>query len=232
MQVLYSLLGAVVNVGTVILGASIGLLVKKGIPERLQNVIMQAVALAVLFIGIKGFSDSNNTMVLILSMVIGTVVGTLINLDGMINKVALKIEDKFSKKSGFASGFVSSTLLFCTGGMTVFGALNSGLSGDHTVQFSKAVLDLITSTILASSMGYGVLFAFVPLFIYQGGITLLAGVLSPLLSTVIIGEMSAVGSVLIVALSLNMLKLTDIKIMNMIPAIFLPILLYQIPFFA
>ena len=232
MQVLYSLLGAVVNVGTVILGASIGLLVKKGIPERLQNVIMQAVALAVLFIGIKGFSDSNNTMVLILSMVIGTVVGTLINLDGMINKVALKIEDKFSKKGGFASGFVSSTLLFCTGGMTVVGALNSGLSGDHTVQFSKAVLDLITSTILASSMGYGVLFAFVPLFIYQGGITLLAGVLSPLLSTVIIGEMSAVGSVLIVALSLNMLKLTDIKIMNMIPAIFLPILLYQIPFFA
>ncbi len=232
MQVLYSLLGAVVNVGTVILGATVGLLVKKGFPERLQNVIMQAVALAVLFIGIKGFSDSNNTMVLILSMVIGTVIGTLINLDGLINKLALKIENKFSKNGGFASGFVSSTLLFCTGGMTVVGALNSGLSGDHTVQFSKAVLDLITSTILASSMGYGVLFAFVPLFVYQGGITLLASVLSPLLSTVIIGEMSAVGSVLIVALSLNMLKLTDIKIMNMIPAIFLPILLYQIPFFA
>lgn len=232
MQVLYSLLGALVNVGTVILGASVGLLVKKGIPERLQNVIMQAVALAVMFIGIKGFSDSNNTMVLILSMVIGTVVGTLLNLDGLINKLALKIENKFSKKGGFASGFVSSTLLFCTGGMTVVGALNSGLSLDHTVQFSKAVLDLITSTILASSMGYGVLFAFIPLFIYQGGITLLAGVLSPLLSQIIIGEMSAVGSVLIVALSLNMLKLTDIKVMNMIPAIFLPIILYQIPFFA
>lgn len=232
MQTLYSLLGALVNVGTVILGASIGLLLKKGIPERLQNVIMQAVALAVMFIGIKGFSDSNNTMVLILSMVIGTVVGTLLNLDGLINKLALKIENKFSKKGGFASGFVSSTLLFCTGGMTVVGALNSGLSLDHTVQFSKAVLDLITSTILASSMGYGVLFAFIPLFIYQGGITLLAGVLSPLLSQMIIGEMSAVGSVLIVALSLNMLKLTDIKVMNMIPAIFLPIILYQIPFFA
>ena len=232
MHVLYSLLGAFVNVGTVILGASVGLLLKKGIPERLQNVIMQAVALAVMFIGIKGFSDSNNTMVLILSMVIGTVVGTLLNLDGLINKLALKIENKFSKKGGFASGFVSSTLLFCTGGMTVVGALNSGLSLDHTVQFSKAVLDLITSTILASSMGYGVLFAFIPLFIYQGGITLLAGVLSPLLSQIIIGEMSAVGSVLIVALSLNMLKITDIKIMNMIPAIFLPIILYQIPFFA
>ena len=232
MQTLYSLLGALVNVGTVILGASIGLLLKKGIPERLQNVIMQAVALAVMFIGIKGFSDSNNTMVLILSMVIGTVVGTLLNLDGLINKLALKIENKFSKKGGFASGFVSSTLLFCTGGMTVVGALNSGLSLDHTVQFSKAVLDLITSTILASSMGYGVLFAFIPLFIYQGGITLLAGVLSPLLSQMIIGEMSAVGSVLIVALSLNMLKLTDIKVMNMIPAIFMPIILYQIPFFA
>ena len=93
MQVLYSLLGAFVNVGTVILGASIGLLLKKGIPERLQNVIMQAVALAVMFIGIKGFSDSNNTMVLILSMVIGTVVGTLINLDGLINKLALKVEN-------------------------------------------------------------------------------------------------------------------------------------------
>ncbi len=232
MQILFSLVGSLVNVGTVIMGATMGLLLKKGIPERLQKVIMQAVALSVLFIGIKGFSDSNNTMVLILSMVIGTVVGTLINLDGLINRLALKIENKFSKKEGFASGFVSSTLLFCTGGMTVVGALNSGLSCDHTVQFSKAVLDLITSTILASSMGYGVLFSFVPLFIYQGGITLLAGVLSPLLSEIIIGEMSAVGSVLIVALSLNMLKLTDIKIMNMIPAIFLPILLYQIPFFA
>lgn len=232
MQVLYSLLGTLVNVGTVILGASVGLLVKKGIPEGLQKVLMQEVALSVLFIGVTGFSDSNNTMVLILSMVIGTVVGTLINLDGLINKLALKVENKFSKKQGFASGFVSSTLLFCTGGMTVVGALNSGLSCDHTVQISKAVLDLITSTILASSMGYGVWFSFIPLFIYQGGITLLAGVLSPLLSTVIIGEMSAVGSVLIVALSLNMLKLTDIKIMNMIPAIFLPILIYQIPFFA
>ena len=113
MQVLYSLLGTLVNVGTVILGASVGLLVKKGIPEGLQKVLMQAVALSVLFIGVTGFSDSNNTMVLILSMVIGTVVGTLINLDGLINKLALKVENKFSKKQGFASGFVSSTLLFC-----------------------------------------------------------------------------------------------------------------------
>lgn len=232
MQTLLSLVGSLVNVGTVILGASIGLLLKKGIPQRLQGAIMSAVALSVLFIGIKGFNDSHNTIVLILSMVIGTIIGTLINIDKLINKLATRIENKFSKKGGFAEGFVSSTLLFCTGGMTVVGALNSGLTLDHTVQFSKAVLDLITSTILASSMGYGVLFAFAPLFIYQGGITLLANVLSPLLSQVIIGEMSAVGSVLIVALGLNMLKLTDIKIMNMFPAIFIPILLYQIPFFA
>ena len=232
MQVLYSLIGSLVNVGTVILGASVGLLLKKGIPQRLQGAIMQAVALSVMFIGITGFSDSHNTIVLILSVVIGTAIGTLINLDKLINKLAIKIENRFSKKGGFAEGFISSTLLFCTGGMTVVGALNSGMSLDHTVQFSKALLDLITSTILASSLGYGVLFAFVPLFIYQGGITLLAGVLAPLLSEVIIGEISAVGSVLIVALSLNMLKLTDIKVMNMIPAIFVPILLYQIPFFA
>ena len=143
-----------------------------------------------------------------------------------------KLASKSKKSaSGFSEGFVSATLIFCVGAMSVVGSLSSGLKYEHTTLYSKAVLDGIVSIILASTYGIGVMFSIIPILIYQGGIALLASVLSPVLTTVIINEMSAAGSLLILALSLNMLKITDIKIMNMLPAIFLPILIYQLPIF-
>ncbi len=227
------LLGTLVNCGTVLLGSIFGLLLKRGIPKKIENLVMQAVGLSVLLIGILDLGDSENTIVLIVSMVLGTVIGSLLDIDKGVHFLGDLAERKFAKnkKEGapsFSEGIVTSTLVFCVGAMTVVGSLQSGLSLDHSTIYSKAVLDLITSTILASSLGIGVLFSIIPLFIYQGGISLLAGLLEPVLTEVIINEMSAIGSLLIVALALNLLKITEIKLMNMLPAIFLPIAIYPI----
>lgn len=232
---LLKLLGTLVNCLTVILGTSIGLIFKRGIPKKIEKMIMSAVGLSVLFIGISGLKDCQHTIVLIISMVLGTIIGSIIDLDKRIRSIGDKIEEKFNKKDGekskFSEGFVTSTLIFCIGAMAVVGSLNSGLKLDHSTLYSKSLLDGITSMILASSLGFGVMFSIVPLLLYQGGIALVAGLLAPVLTEVIICEMSAVGSLLILALSLNMLKITDIKIMNMLPAIFIPILIYQLPIF-
>ena len=230
-MILLKLLGTIVNCGTVVLGCSVGLILKKGIPQKLEKIIMQAIALSVLAIGVMGIFDSQNTLVLIISMVLGTVIGSLIDIDKWINKLAENLGNKFSKKDNISEGFVSSTLLFCVGAMSVVGSLKSGLKLDHSTLYSKSLLDLVSSMILASSYGFGVYFSIFSLILYQGGITLIASVLEPLLTQTIISEMSAVGSLLILALSLNMLKITDIKIMNMLPAVFIPILIYQLTIF-
>ena len=227
------LMGTFVNCGTVLIGSAVGLLLKKGIPKRIEELVMSAVGLSVLFIGISGLDDSKNTIVLILSMVLGTVIGSLLNIDKGVKKLGDLAEKKLQKnrsegQPSFSEGLVTSTLVFCVGAMTVVGSLQSGLTLDHSTIYSKAVLDLITSAILASSLGIGVMASIVPLFVYQGGIALLASVLEPILTETMIGEMSAVGSLLIVALALNLLKITNIKLMNMIPAIFMPMAIYPI----
>lgn len=233
MDIIMKLMGTFVNCGTVLIGSAVGLLLKKGIPKRIEELVMSAVGLSVLFIGISGLDDSKNTIVLILSMVLGTVIGSLLNIDKGVKKLGDLAEKKLQKnrsegQPSFSEGLVTSTLVFCVGAMTVVGSLQSGLTLDHSTIYSKAVLDLITSAILASSLGIGVMASIVPLFVYQGGIALLASVLEPILTETMIGEMSAVGSLLIVALALNLLKITNIKLMNMIPAIFMPMAIYPI----
>ena len=158
-MIFLKLLGTIVNCGTVVLGCSVGLILKKGIPQKLEKIIMQAIALSVLAIGVMGIFDSQNTLVLIISMVLGTVIGTLIDIDKWINKLAEKLGNKFSKKDNISEGFVSSTLLFCVGAMSVVGSLKSGLKLDHSSLYSKSMLDLVSSMILASSYGFGVYFS-------------------------------------------------------------------------
>ncbi len=222
------MLGVVVNTATVIAGSLIGLLFKKGIPQKLSNALTVAVALAVAYIGIDGMLNGQNTLILILSLVIGVVIGTLVNLDGAVRRIGDKIQARFKKEndsSQIAQGFVGATLLFCVGAMTVVGALQSGLSQNHEMQFTKAILDFISSIILASTLGWGVILAAVSVFVIQGAIVLLAGFIEPYLSTAVINEMTCVGSVLIFALALNLLGVTKIKVMNFVPAIFIPIIL-------
>lgn len=222
------MLGVLVNVGGVILGALVGMLLKKGLPEKFAKAMTTAVALAVLYIGIDGAMSGENTLVLVLAMVIGGLVGTLLDLDKRLENLGKRVETRFSKGNGnvkIAEGFVSATLLFCVGAMTIVGPLNSGLTGDHEMQFTKAILDLISAVVLTSALGGGVMLSALSVLVVQGSIVLLAQVIAPFLTDYVIGEMTCVGSVLIIALALNLMGVTKIKLMNFVPGIFLPILL-------
>lgn len=222
----FALFGALVNTGTVILGSLIGLLLRKGISKKIADSIMLAMSLCVAWIGITGAIKGTNTIVIILSTLIGALIGEAIDIDRHVNNLGKRIEEKVGEGHGSVSqGFVSATLLFCVGSMTILGALESGLTGNHTTQLAKALLDFVSSMIYASSFGIGVIFAAGSVLVIQGGITLMAGWLEPLLSAAVITEMTAVGSIFIIGLALNMMGVTKFKLMNYIPAIFLPILL-------
>ena len=220
--------GAVVNFFLVVLGTLIGLLFKKGIPEKLQNALMTGMAFCVLYIGITGlFEQGANILVMIVCFAVGAVIGELIDLDKQVNRLGKKIENRFSKDSNskIAEGFVTATLLFCVGAMTIVGSIDSGISGDNSTLYSKSVIDCVAAAVLTSSMGIGVIFAAFSALIIEGGITLLATVISPILNDYIIAQMSVIGSLLIIALSLNMLGITKIKVMNFVPAVLLPLVL-------
>ena len=219
--------GTLVNAGAVILGSLIGLIFKKGIPQKFSDSIMKAVGLCVIYIGIDGCLKGEKTLVTIISMALGALIGELLRLDDGINLLGKKLEDKFHKGSdgSIAKGFVTASLLFCVGAMTIVGSLESGISGNHEILFSKSLLDFISAIIFSASMGIGVMFSAVFVLLYQGAITLLAQVVGPYLSDVVIAEMTCTGSILIIALGLNMLGITKLKVMNYVPAVFLPILL-------
>lgn len=223
------MLGTLVNVAAVIVGSLAGLLLKKGIPEKISDTVMKGVALCVLYIGISGSLVGKNTLITIISMVIGAVIGTLLDLDGKLNRFGERIQEKLKGRAGagssVAEGFVAASLLFCVGAMAVVGSMQSGISGEHSTLFTKALLDGISSIVLASTLGIGVILAAGAVLVYQGAITLLAQWVAPFLSDYAVAEMSCVGSLLIVALALNMLGITKLKTANYLPAIFIPIAL-------
>lgn len=222
------MLGTWVNVAAVLIGGSIGLLIKKGLPTSLADTLMKGIGLCTVYLGITGSLEGRDPLKLILSVVLGALVGEGLDLDGRVQRLGEGVERRFSQKSGgvsLAEGFVTASLLFCVGAMTIVGALQSGLTGDHQMLFTKSMLDFVSSMIFASSLGAGVLFASAFVLVFQGGITLLAGFVSPFLGEAVIAEMTCAGSVLIIGLGLNLLGLTRLKVMNYIPAIFLPVLL-------
>lgn len=221
------LLGSLVNSAAIIFGGGIGLVLKKGLSDRLANAVMNALALCVLYIGVSGMLKGENVLITILSMVAGTLVGDGLELDKKINQLGDAIEKKVAspnKEVSVSKGFVTASLLFCVGAMAIVGALQSGLTGNHDTLFAKSLIDGIASIVMASSLGIGVLLSAGLILVYEGGISLFANVLAPLLTDSVINEMTCVGSLLIVGLALNMLKLTDLKIMNYAPAVFFPIL--------
>ena len=221
------LLGSLVNSAAIILGGSIGLALKKGLSDRIASAVMNALALCVLYIGVSGMLKGENILITILSMVFGTLVGEWIDLDKKINQLGDEIESRVSsenKEHSVSNGFVTASLLFCVGAMAIVGALQSGLTGNHDTLFAKSLIDGIAAIVMPSSLGIGVLLSAGLILVYEGGITLFANVLAPLLTDSVINEMTCVGSLLIVGLALNMLKLTNLKIMNYAPAVFFPIL--------
>ena len=225
-----ALLGTFVNTAAVLIGGLIGLLLKKGLPAKISDTVMKGVGLCVIYIGISGSLDGKNALITIISTAVGAVIGSLLDLDCKVNQLGIFLENKFSKKesegtASIAKGFVSASLLFCVGAMAIVGSLNSGLRHNHEMLYTKSLLDFISSIIFAASLGVGVLFSAIFVLIYQGMITLLAQFIAPFLTEVVIAEMTCVGSVLIIGLGMNMIGITKLKVMNYIPAIFLPIVL-------
>ena len=225
------LLGAIVNAAAVIVGGISGLIIGKALNKRISDAVMSGLALVVIYIGFSGALKGQNTLVAIVSMALGAIIGTLLHLEDGVKLLGQKIEAAVSKNGGsnIAKGFVSASLLFCVGAMAITGPLDSGLKGDHSIQYTKALLDGIAAVVFASSLGVGVLFSAAFVLVYQGSITLLAVYIKPFLNEFVINEMSCVGSLLIMAIGFNMLGITKIKVMDMVPAIFLPILLSMIP---
>ena len=225
------MLGVIVNVITVVIGSCIGLLFKKGIPEKVSNAAMTGLGACTLYIGITGSLSGENVLILIAAVVLGAIVGTLLNIDGAINTLAGKVEARFSgdeKKVSIAEGLVSATLLFCVGSMTVTGSIQAGLTGDNSVLITKAMLDLVSSMMLASSLGIGVMLAAVSVFVIQGGLVLFAGIISPLLSAGAVNEMTCAGSLLIIMIGTNLMGITKIKVADFLPAIIFAPVIYNI----
>ena len=239
------LTGTIVNALAILSGSAAGLLIKwlagkfsgtligaNNLGLRLQDIIMKGVALCVLYIGIDGCLAGENTLVTILSMVLGAAIGELLDLDRRMHTlgdiVQKKTEKLIQQDSGVSvsDGFVTASLMFCVGAMAIVGALQDGLTGDHTMLFAKSLLDGISAVVFASSLGIGVAFSAAAVFLYQGAIALLASFISPFLGDAVIAEMTCVGSLLIIALALNMLGITKIKVMNLVPACVLPIFLF------
>ena len=222
------MLGVLVNVITVVTGSLIGLLFKKGIPEKVSNAAMTGLGVCTLYIGISGSLCGENVLILIAAVVLGAISGTLVDIDGKLGRMAECVERRFRKadgKTSIAEGLISATLLFCVGSMTVTGSIQAGLTGDNSVLITKATLDLVSSMMLASSLGVGVLLSAVSVFVIQGGLVLLAGVLAPFMSAGAINEMTCAGSLLIVMIGTNLMGITKIKVADYLPAIvFAPII--------
>ncbi len=219
------MLGVWVNFAAVVVGGLIGTLLRGGIPERFRRTINAGLALCVMLIGMSGALKTSSVLIVIVSVVAGSLLGERLRIEDGLDRLGGWAQRRFAKNDGgFAAGFVNATLLFCVGAMAVVGSLEAGLSNRPDTLLAKAALDGVSAVIFASSFGIGVAFSAIPLTIYQGGIALLSGVLAPLLTDELIAEMSAVGSILILALSLNMLEVAKerIRVGNMLPAILVP----------
>ena len=228
LEILENMAGVFANAASIITGSIIGLLFKKAINKDMSDLLMKGLGLCVLFIGIQGAMNGKNSLIMILSIVIGTVIGTLLRLDDRMNSLGIAIESKFKKKdekTSIAEGFVTSSLVFCVGAMAIVGSLNSGLYGDHTMLYTKSLLDFVSACVFASTLGFGVMLSSVAIVLYQGLIVLLSAFVSPLFTDVLIAEVTCVGSILIMGIGVNFLGNLKIKVMNMLPAIFVPLVL-------
>ncbi len=220
------MMGTIVNALAIVAGALIGFFIKAGIPERFKIIIMQGLGLAVALIGVKMALKTNNELIVILSLVIGALIGEAIDLDRLLQKLGEKMNTLIGNGEGdFVKGFVTSSLVYCVGAMSILGALESGLTGQHKILFAKSTLDGISSIVFGSTMGIGVLFSSISVLLYQGTITLLAGSVKAYVSEPVMAEMTAVGGLLIIGIASNILEIKQFKIANLLPAIFIAALM-------
>lgn len=225
------MIGTLVNAAAIIAGGTAGRCLKTGIQDRFKTTIMQAIGLSVVLIGVRSAIGATDLLEVIVCMAIGSLIGEAMRIEEKLDALGRKVDARFSRSAGgsgsFAKGFVTASLVFCVGSMAIVGALESGLTGSHETLFAKSLLDGITAVVFAATFGSGVIFSAIPVLIYQGAITLGASLLKPVLTAEVIAQMSGVGGLLIAAIGINMLQLARIRIGNMLPAIFLPMLYFM-----
>lgn len=221
-------LGTIVNALAIVGGSLIGLMLKKGLPEKWQSTIISGIGLCVCTVGAQMALKTGNIIVVIISLVIGGIIGEAIDIERLLARLGDRLggmlRQQESGEGTFTQGFVTASLVFCVGAMAIVGSFQDGLTGDPSTLYAKSALDGIMSVVFTANMGVGVLFSAVPVAIYQGSLTLLAGVLQPLLSDIMVREMTATGGLLIVAIGTNLLNITKVRIGNLLPAILVAVL--------
>ncbi|HOV80144.1 MAG TPA: DUF554 domain-containing protein [Bacillota bacterium] len=215
------MLGTVVNAAAIVAGSAIGLLLGKGMPERVKCTLTQGVGLAVLLVGFSMALQTRQILVVIVSIVLGGLTGELLDIEGRLARLGRWLESKAGTGAGeVGKAFVTASLVYCIGAMAIVGSIEDGINKNPQILFTKAALDGISSVVLASTMGVGIIFSSFPVFVYQGSITLLAVLVKDLLSEAAVAEMTATGGLLIVGIALNILSIKEIKTGNLLPSVF------------
>ena len=223
------MIAVLVNTATVLLGSAIGLLFRNRIKERFTQAVLSALALVTILIGLDSALDTADILCVILCMAVGTLIGEWLKIDDRIEGAGEFLKSRLLRgentENRFTEGFVTACIVFCVGSMTIVGSLESGIHGNHSIIYAKSALDFVSSMMFAAAMGWGVPFAALFVLLFQGSLTLLAGALSPFLSTAVVTEMSAIGGTILVGMGINMLSVSPqrIRVANMLPAIFLPL---------
>lgn len=218
--------GTIINIFAVITGSLIGLFLKDKFPGRIKNIAFQSLGLISLLIGMQMALKVENPLTLIFAVLIGSIIGEWFNLSKMFDAAGNFLKQKVkSKDSKFTEGLITAFLIFCIGSMTIVGSINEGVNGDNTLLLTKSVLDGFTAIALASTLGIGVLFSVVPMFILQGGLTVFAGIFQSSFTSLLINQLTAVGGVLILGIAINILELKKINVVNMLPSLLVIVLL-------
>ena len=228
-------LGTIINTVAVILGGMLGIVLKNGVTKRFEKILMQANGLAVIFIGISGalkymlvVEDNNistkGTMLMIFSLVIGSLIGEWINIEAKMEIIGVKLKSavKIKNDNRFVDGFVTTSLIICIGAMAIVGSMQDGLTGDSSMLVAKSLLDFVIVVILTATYGIGAAFSAIPIFVYQGSITLIAALFGSVISDVLISELSFVGSTLVFCVGVNLVREKTFRVANMLPALLVP----------
>ncbi len=234
-------MGTLINVGAIIIASILGVVFKRGLPEKIQKSVMFALGISLVaislglflkyFLVIEGsLISTQGELLIVISLVVGIIIGEWIDIDGRLSRWAEGIEKKYNLPP-LAKGFVAGTLIFCVGAMAIVGPLQDGLYGDTTTLLIKSALDFVTAMILASIFGIGVIFSAISVLIYQGSITLLAMYTSNFLPIEMINSVAMVGNILLIAIGINFMELRKVKVANMLPALLIPVLYYIVLLF-
>ena len=225
------LFGSIANAVFIVCGALAGLLLRKKIPAKIMELPVQGMALFVITLGVGMAIKTQQPLAVIASIAVGSLLGELMNLEGALEKASMKLEKSIGGGAkGFSAGFITTSLIYCTGSMAVLGAFEEGLGGYPSLLLTKGLIDGLTSVAMAASLGFGVIFSAVPVFLYQGLLTLAAGWIQPFMSEAAVTEMSATGGLMLMGIGINLLGFMKIRVMNMLPGLVVAVILVRLFF--